>query len=143
MSQEDVEIVRAALIAGFVSEPPDVDTLQELLDPECTLTSNWGADKTVYRGVQGAIAARAAMDDIWDSWHEDIERVIDAGDRGVVGLMRFRARGHESAAPVEAPWAILATLRSGRIITGRVFLTHAEALKAVGIEAGCVGRSGA
>jgi ketosteroid isomerase-like protein len=134
MSQENVEVVRRALIAGFVSDPADADTLHELLDPECVMTSNWGADGTVYRGAEGALAARAEMDDIWDSWHEEIERVIDAGEEGVVGLMRFRARGHGSSVPVESPWAMVATVRDGRIIAARVFLTHDEALEAVGLE---------
>jgi ketosteroid isomerase-like protein len=35
---------------------------------------------------------------------------------------------------VEVQWAMVATLRNGRIVTSRAFLSHDEALKAVGLE---------
>jgi ketosteroid isomerase-like protein len=134
VSAENVELVRRA-IAAFVSEPPDVESLGEVLGPDHVLTTNWGVGETEHRGVQGALAALAEMSAIWDSWQQEVERVLDAGEKGVVALLRFRARGRESAVPVESPWAIVATLRDGRIVTSRVFLTHEEALEAVGLDA--------
>ena len=133
MSAENVELVRRA-IAAFVSEPPDVESLGEVLGPDHVLTTNWGVGETEHRGVQGALAALAEMSAIWDSWQQEVERVLDAGEKGVVALLRFRARGRESAVPVESPWAIVATLRDGRIVSSTVFLTHDGALKAVGLE---------
>ena len=133
VSDQNVEIALRTFTA-FVSEPPDVETLNELLDPSHVFTTDWGVDSTEYHGVQGALAMLADMNAIWDPWQQKIERVIDAGDRGVVALLRLRAKGHASATPVEAPWALVATLRNGRIVTSRAFLSHAEALKAVGLE---------
>ena len=74
------------------------------------------------------------MSAIWDSWQQELERVIDAGDKRVVGLPRFRAKGRGSAVPVEVPWAMVATLRNGRIVTSRVFLSRDDALEAAGLE---------
>ena len=134
MSHENVEIVRRA-IGAILSQPPDEEAVGEVLDPDHVLTTNWGVGETEHRGVQGALAALAEMSAIWDSWQQEVERVLDAGEKGVVALLRFRARGRESAVPVESPWAIVATLRDGRIVTSRVFLTHEEALEAVGLDA--------
>jgi ketosteroid isomerase-like protein len=132
VSAQDAEIVRRAIEAGL-SEPPDVETLCEVLDPEHVLTTNWGVGGTEHHGVQGTLAALADMSAVWDSWHQELERVFDAGEEGVVALLRFRAKGRESAVPVEAPWAMVATVRNGRVLTSRVFLTHDEALEAVGL----------
>jgi len=74
------------------------------------------------------------MSVIWDSWQQKVERVLDAGDKGVVALLRLRAEGRGSAVPVESPWAMVVTLSNGRIVTSRAFPTHDEALKAVGLE---------
>ena len=134
MSAHNVEIVRRAIAAVFMSEPPDVESLREVLDPDHVLTTNWGVGGTEHHGVQGTVAALAEMSAVWDSWQQEVERVVDAGDQGVVALLRFRAKGRESAVPVEAAWAMVAILRDGRIVTSRVLLTHDEALKAVGLE---------
>jgi hypothetical protein len=77
MSQENLEIVRRALIAGFVSDPPDVETLREVLDPDCVLTTDWGADGAEHRGVDGALAGTAEMSGVWDAWDQEVERVLD------------------------------------------------------------------
>ena len=74
------------------------------------------------------------MSVLWDSWQQKVERVLDAGDKGVVALLRLRAEGRGSAVPVESPWAMVVTLSNGRIVTSRAFPTHDEALKAVGLE---------
>jgi ketosteroid isomerase-like protein len=129
----NVEIVRRAMAAGFMSEPPDVETLREVLDADAVLTTDWGVDKAEHHGVQGYLAAIAEITAAWDSWQQEVERVLDAGDKGVVALLRLRAKGRESAVPVEAPWAMVMTLRDGRIVTSKVFLAHDEALNAVGL----------
>jgi ketosteroid isomerase-like protein len=134
VSRENVEIVRRAIVAGLMSEPPDVQTLTEVLDADAVLTTDWGVGGTEHRGVQGTLAAVAEMNAVWDSWQQEVERVLDAGDKGVVALLRFRAKGRESAVPVESPWAMVMTLRNGRIVSSTVFLTHDGALKAVGLE---------
>src|SRR5690349_11436756 len=118
MSQENVEIARAALSAAFVSQPPDEPVLRAVLDPECVLSSDWGVEGAEHRGVEGALAAIAAMSTIWDTWEQQVERVIDAGDNLVVGLLRLRAAGRGSAVPVEFAWAMVATLSNGRVVRG-------------------------
>jgi ketosteroid isomerase-like protein len=134
MSQENVETLRKALTAAFVSEPPDAETLREVLDPDCVFVTNWGVGEAEHYGLDGLLEARAEMSGVWDSWTQEVERVLDAGHERVVALLRLRATGRGSAVPVEFAWAIIATLRNGRIATARTVLSQADALKAVGLE---------
>jgi ketosteroid isomerase-like protein len=133
MSQENVEIVRRG-IAASVSEPPDVETLRSILDPAHVLITDWGVEKDRHVGVEGFVAAIAEMQDPWASLTQEVERVLDAGERGVVVLMRAKARGKESGADVENPWAMVVVLRGGMVTTSRVFLRQDDALKAVGLK---------
>jgi ketosteroid isomerase-like protein len=134
VSQENVEIVRRAITAVFLSKPPDVETLREVCDAEHVLTTDWGVDTAEHHGAQGFLDALAEMATAWDSWQQDVERIMDAGQDRVVVLLRLRAQGKGSGVPVELPWAMVGTLRGGRITTTRVFLDQEEALKAMGLE---------
>ena len=134
MSQENVEVVRRAVAAAFVSDPPGHGDVARGLEPDCVFVSNWGVGEVEHHGLDEALAGRAEMSRVWASWTQEVEQVLDAGDAGVVALLRLRATGSGSAVPVEFPWAIVATLRNGRIATARTVLSQAEALKAVGLE---------
>jgi ketosteroid isomerase-like protein len=133
MSQKNVEIVRQA-IAASIAVPPDLETLNAALDPDHVLTTDWGADQHQYLGVQGWLEAIAEMVAAWEPWEQEVERVIDAGENGVVALLLLNARGKESGVPVRFPWAMVVTLRGGRMATSRVFLDQDQALKAMGLE---------
>jgi ketosteroid isomerase-like protein len=47
--------------------------------------------------------------------------------------MRARARGKESGADVENPWAMVVALLGGKITSSRAFLQQDAALQAVGL----------
>ena len=132
--RENVEVVRRAIAAGFVSQPPDAETLCEVLDPDHVLTTNWGVERTEHHGVQGLLDALAETAAAWDPWQQEVERIIDAGQDCVVALLRLNARGRESGVPVQFQWAMVVTLRGGRMATSLVFLDQGQALKAVGLE---------
>jgi len=40
----------------------------------------------------------------------------------VVVLVRLKARGKESGAPIDRPWAMVITLRDGKLVSSRTFL---------------------
>jgi ketosteroid isomerase-like protein len=61
-----------------------------------------------------------------------IDEVRDLGDQVLV-LGRLLARGLGSGVPVDESIAIVHGLREGLIVSVRVYLDHAEALKAVGL----------
>jgi ketosteroid isomerase-like protein len=132
VSEENVEIVRRA-IAASIAVPPDIETLTAVLDPNHVLTTDRGADKHQYLGVQGFLEARAEMVASWDPCQQEVERVIDTGENRVLALLRLNARWKERGVPVRSPWAMFVTLRGGRIVTSRVFLDQGQALKAAGL----------
>ena len=123
------------MMVAYVSEPPDVETLAEVLAPDHVNRSSWGVDSREYHGLEGFLAARAEMSTIWGSWEQELERVLDAGDKGVVALLRFRGKGRQSEAPIEFEWAVVYTLRDGRLVTTTAFNSQAEALRVAGLQA--------
>jgi ketosteroid isomerase-like protein len=129
MPERDVEIVRRALTAS-TARPPDFETLNALYDPEHVLTSDWGVEGREYRGARGFAEAIADMDAAWQEWHQELEDVLDAGDGRILVLVRLRARGIESGAPVDQPWAMLVTLRRGKLIASHTYLDRDRALRA-------------
>lgn len=52
---------------------------------------------------------------------------------GTVLLLRPKARGKQSGAPVENAWAMILDLAGGKITASRVFPDQDQALKAVGL----------
>ena len=121
-------------IAASIAVPPDVGTLNAVLDPNHVLTTDWGADQHQHLGVQVFLEAIAEMVAAWDPWQQEVERIIDAGQDCVVAHLRLNAQGRESGVPVQFPWAMVVTLRGGRMATSRVFLDQGQALKAVDLE---------
>ena len=132
MTRENVEIVWRA-IAAATARPPDFETVNELYHPEHVLTSDWGVEGRVYHGAQGFAEAIADLDAAWQEWHQDVEQVLDAGDRGVVVLVRLKARGRDSGAPVDQAWAMVITLRDGKLASSRTFLDRDQALRFAGV----------
>jgi ketosteroid isomerase-like protein len=133
MSQQNVEIVWRA-IAASMAQPPDFGTVNALYHPDHVLTSDWGVEGRVYDGARGFAEALSDLNAAWQEWRQEIDDVIDAGEDHVVVLARLKARGRESGAPVDQPWAMVITLRHGHLIASRTFLDRTQALKAVGLE---------
>lgn len=131
MSQENVDIVRRAL-AATSSYPPDFDTVNALYHPDHVLTSDYGVEGTTYRGMAGYQRSLADMNAAWDEWRQEVEDVLD-GDGGVVVILRLKARGKGSGAPVDRRWALVVKLRDGKIVASHAYLEPSKALEAVGL----------
>ena len=131
MSQENVEVVRAVFEAW---ERGGVDAVAEFWDPEIDWRAAEGAldDVGVMRGVD---AMRAYMNDWLDNFddvHFEAEELIDAGDQ-VVAMQRVTARAKGSGVETELRYAVVNTIRDGKVVRGREYWTRAEALEAVGL----------
>ena len=138
MSQENVEIVRAMLLAAGA---PDSDTdgwLEEFFDPEV----EWRDVPTfpsagVHSGHDAVRRHADEFEDAWADWGIEIEDIRAAEDR-VVARIRYRGVGKQSGAPITGGVKNPATgavfdLRAGRILRVLQFVTHSEALGAVGL----------
>jgi ketosteroid isomerase-like protein len=69
----------------------------------------------------------------WQEWRQEVDDVLDAKEKGVVVLLRLIARGRESGAPVDQPWAMVIALRDGQLVTSRTFLDRDRALTFAGL----------
>ena len=133
MSQEDVEIVRRAVevfardgtrgsFQGLVAE--DVE-----LHPAFEVTGG-----TSFVGGEGFARFMRHWTEDFDDWKLEVDELRDAGEAAVVARMRQSARGRVSGTPVELRYAMVFRLRGRQIVGMEVYMTDAEALKAVGLE---------
>jgi ketosteroid isomerase-like protein len=137
MSQENVEIVRRqleAFQAGMERGDPGApwDAGINAVDAEWIVRE--GLDgRTVWVGREGFVEFMRTWTEQFDDWSLQVERLIDAGDEGVVALTRQWATGKASGVPVELNLGMVYELKDGCVIRMTNYLTHAEALEAAGL----------
>ena len=132
MSQENVAIVRDAA-AAF--NRGGLDAWLE-----------YWTDDIDYRAVEGALddrgpmhgkdAVRAYFQD-WLDTFDDLKaeplELIDAADEQVVTVLRFGGRAKLSGVEADLTFAVVYTLRDGKVARGREYWTRDEALEAAGL----------
>jgi ketosteroid isomerase-like protein len=131
MSEENVEVVRACLEAWGLGGP---DAATEFLDTRIEWRAAEGApdDAGPIRGVD---AMRAYAQDWLDDFDElsfEAEELIDAGEQ-VVAVQRISGRAKASGIETELRYAVVYTIRGGKIVRGREYWERAEALEAAGL----------
>ena len=134
MSEENVEVVRRIYEAV---ERGDVETVLGLYDPEIEWVfarSPFGGllKSDVYRGHEGLKQMfRERYDDAWREVEDDLEEVIDAGDR-VVSVVSSYGRGRASGAEVRMTHAGVWTIRDGKVVRVE-WMSREDALEAAGL----------
>jgi ketosteroid isomerase-like protein len=131
MSQQNVEIVRQYFPAYDRS---GLDGLAEFWHPDI----NWRAAEGALDDV-GLMEGPDALRDHLRQWEAifeksrmEVEELIDAGDQ-VVALVRGFGRMKGSDAEVDLRYAIVFTIRDGKIAAGRDYFTREQALEAAGL----------
>jgi ketosteroid isomerase-like protein len=133
MSQENVERIRDAVVAYNRGD------LDAFLDEYWT-------DDIDYRAVEGApddhgpihgkAEMRAYMQDWFDTF-DDLKveplEVIDAGQDQAVAVVRFGGRAKLSGVEADLTFAVVYTLRDGKVARGREYWTKEQALEAAGL----------
>jgi ketosteroid isomerase-like protein len=131
MSEENVALVRSMYRRG------DPSRFFDLLDDEVEVdTSAVGLlpdHSGLVRGKDAAVDYFRHYWGIWDDYVLEPVEIVDAGEDRVLVLQYERGRGRESGTPFERRWAILYTLRGGKLVRWTNFATHAEALEAAGL----------
>jgi ketosteroid isomerase-like protein len=131
MSRENVEVVQRSFGAF---RDRQFDLAVEEWDPhgEWRPAMAGAIEDKVYRGHE---ALRRYSDDLFESFSElrisEVE-FRDLGDRVLV-LYRMSVRGHDSGVPVDQPGGIVYELSNGKIVSARSYLSHKQALEAVGL----------
>jgi ketosteroid isomerase-like protein len=132
MSQENVEIVRSALDA-FARGGLDA-------------AAEYWTDDIDHRSIPGAVddrgpmhgkdAVRAYYQDWLDTfdefWTEPVE-LIDVGEDQVVSVLRMGGLAKQSGIETNLTYAVLTTIRDGKIARGREYATREDALEAAGL----------
>ncbi|MSO41016.1 MAG: nuclear transport factor 2 family protein [Solirubrobacterales bacterium] len=131
MSRGNVEIVREFLEALF--DRRDFDDALRFTDPDLEL--DWTESRAPYAGVtRGARAAKEIWELIAESWRDvKVERdLTDCGQGVVVAEQSILGQGRSSGVEVRATGATIWKLRDGKIVSGKLFQSKAEAIEAVG-----------
>ena len=130
MSQEDVEIVKAA-IAAYMSG--DEATFRRLADPDIVFSGRPDQpDARDHHGYDGMLRASAEWLEAWDEQTFEAVEVWDAGEF-VFARARESGRGRLSGVPMESESVFVFTLSRRRIVRLQIFGSEREALKAVGL----------
>jgi len=129
MSQENVEVVRAAFAAWNAG---DMDALRELHDPDVIArpVEGW-PEPGPYMGREAVMRWFEQLRETWDADAlELISDFIDVGDRVAVRWI-WHGAGHGPEANVEATSVL--TVRKGKVIGVEQFWERADALEVAGL----------
>jgi ketosteroid isomerase-like protein len=124
MSRENVEIVRRA----FEYEISGLGTAAEvraIFDPHVVMNP-------VEEGASYGVKGYRDNFEHWQNEWEDLEEIIDAGDR-VVLTAHHRGRGRGSGLEIEARYYEVYMLTKGKIIRVDEYSERAPALEAAGL----------
>ena len=112
----------------------DAASIFDLYDPRVELdASRMGVgDLGSYHGHEGLRKLFGGFHEVWGKIEYDYEELIDAGEH-VVAVVRRHARGRASGVGVQAPLALLWTVREDKVIRVVWFRTREEALEAAGL----------
>ena len=135
MSRENVEIVRQVYEAAASRDAAAVfalyDPLVELDASRLGLAGGAGT-AGISRGHEGLRSFFREWHEAWGNIEYSYEELIDAGEQ-VIAVVNRHARGRASGIEVERPFALLWTLREGKVIRVAWFLSRADALEAAGV----------
>jgi ketosteroid isomerase-like protein len=128
MSQENVETLRRSVEAFNAG---DRAGLLSCMHPEIEFHS--AIEQRVYRGHEGMVRYRDAVDAVMADFHTEDDRFLEAGGDRVLHLYKIVGRGAGSGVPGSRENAILWEFRDGKLFKGRVYLDPDEALEAAGV----------
>ena len=132
MSQENVEIVRAAFEA-FIEG--DQEKTAQLVDPALEFHGTVGGlqEGQIAHG-QSEIDQKFEAEDLeaWEERRLEAEEFIDAGDNVVVLLHEYR-RGRGSGIELETETAVVVAVSGGRVVRIQGYMDRGAALEAAGL----------
>jgi len=132
MSQEDVKIVKGSLAA---LADQGLDAMAEFWSSDVDWRAIEGAPDDVGE-MHGREAVRRYFQE-WIDMFDDISNVpeefLDLGDGRVLAVQYVTGRAKASGVETELRFAVVYTLREGRIVRAREYLNRGQALEAVGL----------
>ena len=132
MSQENVEVVRRMLQA-FADG--GLDAMAEFWDPDIDWRAAEGAIDDVGE-MHGPVAVRRYIQDwidTFDDFSVVVEELRDVGDDRVLSIQRLKGQAKLSGAETDLRYALVSTVRDGKVVRAREYLNAEDALEAVGL----------
>ena len=86
--------------------------------------------------MHGPVAVRRYIQDWFDTFDDisvAVEDLRDVGDDRVLSIQRMRGRAKLSGTEIDLRYAVVSTVRDGRVVRGREYLSVEDALEAVGL----------
>ena len=134
MSEENVEVVQRHFEAW---QRDDFEVWLSLIDPDVewltAIERGLGRAGNVFHGHEG-------MRELWSLWRTEVDdfsvesdEIRDLGGERVLHLGHIQFRGRASGIMVESQLALVVTLRDGKIVRSEDYLSHKQALIAVGL----------
>ncbi len=136
MSQENVELARAALAAFAEVDEGLVDPqrLDEFFARDAVTTfSGFMQEELTLRGTRAFLEFRATWMEPYDDWSYEPKKILDAGANQVVVTLYQRGKPHGSNSWVEMHYGLVYTVEAGLISRGDFYGTREEALEAAGL----------
>ena len=132
MSLENVEVVRRMLQA-FADG--GLAAMAEFWDPDIDWRAAEGALDDVGE-MHGPVAVRRYIQD-WIDTFDDFsvvaEELRDVADDRVLAIQRLNGRAKLSGTGTDLRYAVVNTVRDGKVVRGREYLSLDQALEAVGL----------
>jgi pimeloyl-ACP methyl ester carboxylesterase/ketosteroid isomerase-like protein len=130
MSEENVEVIRDSLIAYAER---GLDALAKFWDADIRWRAIEGAPDDVGE-LRGPEAVRRYLQewlDVFENVTNVPEELVDLGDDRVLAVQRSTGRAKGSGVATEIRYAVVYTLRDGKIVCGREYIDRARALEAL------------
>jgi ketosteroid isomerase-like protein len=136
MSQENAELVSRMLESFGRLTPENLQAfLDEFIDPDVDWRAVEGAVDDV-GGMRGTEPVRLYIAD-WLDTFDDLaltpDEVMEVDLDRVLVCQRLGGRAKQSGIETELTFAVVYTIRDGRLVTVREYATKEEALEAVGL----------
>jgi uncharacterized protein len=129
MSQENVELVRS-IFDGW--SRGDFSVGWDLLTPDFEWQQHREAVEPGSRRGAGIEHALESIVEVYEGFHVEAERYIDAGD-AVVVFGRTIGKARMSGLEMDRSFAFVWTVEDGRLARLQVYSDRSEALEAVGL----------
>jgi ketosteroid isomerase-like protein len=134
MSRENLQVVRGALEAW---QSDDLDTFLTAYDPaiewHTALERVVGGIENCYRGIEGLRRLWWVYRTEQEDFQFEPQDLRDLGEDRVLFLGHIRWRGPTSHFESDSPLGMVITLRNGKIVHSVDYLSHGDALEAVGL----------
>ena len=134
MSEENIEIVRAAIEATIRRPRPDWETMNALFHPDHEFLPR-AAELEGGGGHRGAQGYREWLTSASETveWEPTLAEVTEIDLERVLAVTTTKFRGRQSGAESEQRIAAVVTVREGKVVRTELFQSPEQALEAAGL----------